>query len=45
MSAGLMSMSMEAQKLPLEGIPGTNMERTFIAIKPDGTVSLVANKQ
>lgn len=25
-----------SQKLPPEGIPGTNYERTFIAIKPDG---------
>jgi len=25
-----------ASKLPAEGLPGTNYERTFIAIKPDG---------
>jgi nucleoside-diphosphate kinase len=25
-----------ANKLPAEGIVGTNTERTFIAIKPDG---------
>lgn len=25
-----------ARQLPIEGIPGTNYERTFIAIKPDG---------
>jgi nucleoside-diphosphate kinase len=28
--------SSSTAKIPLEGIPGTNAERTFIAIKPDG---------
>merc|ERR1711916_11541 len=27
---------MNQDKLPVEGIPGTKQERTFIAIKPDG---------
>lgn len=28
--------SCEGGKLPVQGIPGTNQERTFLAVKPDG---------
>jgi nucleoside-diphosphate kinase len=33
---GLMNSQSEAATVPHTGIPGTNRERTFIAIKPDG---------
>lgn len=28
--------SCEGSPLPVQGVPGTNQERTFLAIKPDG---------
>ena len=33
-----------AGKIPIEGIPGTNTERTFIAIKPDGVQRALVGK-
>lgn len=35
-AASVLAVS-EAASIPIHGVPGTNQERSFIAIKPDGT--------
>jgi nucleoside-diphosphate kinase len=30
------SPSVHCAALPVQGLPGTNLERTFLAVKPDG---------
>jgi hypothetical protein len=32
-------MVFAAEKMPHYGVAGTNKERTFIAVKPDGVIS------